>query len=1068
MPRHDEPHGTESESHAAAPRFVGIRAGREDVDDFEKDAQIAAHQYALDQELEQRRHAIRVENKDRKKNGLPPLPLPRSSKSSKKRLVLLEEDPVPSRLGGLESENQRVQRPSGSRASEGDETLEYEGQIILDFNPLERLAGSSSSLGLSTSEDLMKGTNQDGPPHHNTSTSDVKEGGQGGIPIADDGLGDLDQEEEPEGQYDDWNDPVVVPWQAGPSQRDEALSDQEGHYSDDELFSAPPRTATSSRSASVKESHLSDSATEPQNQIRPSFPFSAEQSQIGEYRLDATDARIVIPRSINRFLREYQRIGVQFLYDKYKAGRGAILGDDMGLGKTIQVISFLSAIMRKTGTLVDFQRRKKLIRTSSTSVNPRHWPTAIIVCPKSLISNWQRELETWGYFEYEVWRSDDAATLRAQFFNGYLDLMIVSFEGARTHIEMIKDLPLSVVIVDEAHRLKEPKAQSTLALKKIRCSSCFALTGTLVQNRIDEMWAVLDFVWRGWAGTLKQWREYVVNPIKKGHRREGTAEEVVIGIMRLGLMNQKVLPNFYLRRDKRLIADELPQKRDLVVFCPLGIRQISAYQALIDSEDIQYILRRNEPCECGSDATRLRCCHQLSPNGEELKVAVLRNISALTKVANHLALIYQAPEDTAQTRKVNRRIFSICMREDYDNKSQTIIEAALDPSNCGKWTLLASLLKGWRAEPNDNKVLLFSSSVRLLDMISDFIQSSMFGLDYDKLTGDVDARERQDMVDRFQDPNQDYFILLVSTLAGGVGLNLTAANKVVIFDPSWNPANDLQAMDRAFRIGQKRPVDVYRLIGKGTLEELKYERQIHKQQKARQLNDATFERRIHQGFEGGKTVEDQGELFGSQNIFRFDPNGFVSKNLEKVQEAEDRFLQDLLEAEDISDDGDEPTSEGEARQNMRKANLGRDRLKAQERRAQSRNDDFVSDVLGEAASNSRKEDNMLRDLHIASHVHDQTFKDSPEERKIFELGLQLMRRNPEIAKTMKANDLGKMAKLAVKRERKESRRSSQSKAKREGGSSPEEEDSDEAEPWAKRIQTGRKRHAERKLAELSD
>ncbi|EIW67723.1 hypothetical protein TREMEDRAFT_74496 [Tremella mesenterica DSM 1558] len=845
------------------------------------------------------------------------------------------------------------------------------------------------------------------------------------------------------------DNPVIAPWNRLPSP--DSVTEQEGIYSEDEYFADTP--------GPTQRAHRSSSPISPtvhtQNKdllgTRPSFVYTKAQAIIGPYQLDPTDPSLCIPQSINRFLREYQRAGVRFFYEHYTEGRGGILGDDMGLGKTIQVIAFLSAIMRKSGTDADWQRRKRLVRGSATAVHPRHWPTALIVCPKSLVNNWERELETWGYFEHATWRSENAETVRSQFLNAYLDIIICSLDTVRVHSESIKSLPVSVLIVDEAHRLKEPEAQTTLALKKIECRICFALTGTLIQNRMDEMWSVLDLVWRGWAGTSKEWREFAVNPIKRGHRLNGTAEEVVKGIMRLGLVHEKILPHFYLRRDKRLIADELPEKRDLVVFCPLGIAQISAYQALVDSEGVQFILKRKEACDCGSGEARIDCCHRLTEEGETLGMAVLKYMSALGKVSNvgsHHSQYHTNEEASGSSVPWQRRFAAYCKHASGIRRVLTGCSARstggfsgfVDPSNCGKWMVNQShgIANDWRRDDNDNKVSGFS---------------------FDILSGEVEANERQEMVDRFQDPQQDYFILLVSTLAGGVGLNLTAANKVVIFDPSWNPANDLQAMDRAFRIGQKRPVDVYRLIGKGTLEELKYERQIHKQQRARQLNEGTFERRIHIGMEGARNVEDQGELFGSQNIFRFDPNGFVSKNLERIQQAEDKFLQDLLEAEYDTDGVLDDDSEDEAGRKMRDANKLRAKEKAKLVAVRKRSDDdLVRDVLGEGSSKVRKEDDMLKTLHIASHVHDVAFRDSTEEKKIYEIGIKLLRDNPSLARTIKANDLGKLGRLTGGR-----RKDSVTRVKRER----KEESSDE-EPWKRRVQIGKAKAKTENLVELSD
>ncbi|OCF35109.1 hypothetical protein I316_03149 [Kwoniella heveanensis BCC8398] len=1074
-------------------------------DDFAAESKALAKEYAEIQHIQASRERIRAENKERKKRGEPILSLPKLP-SKRRKVGTPTKITQESSESDLESsDNDQEPRSTRRRDKAMDDELIFEGQVILPFNPLYLLAGlpdpNKKALADQVAKqklvDRLAGRKIPSSPARTPSTargsspamfppSSPRSASAFGVepsstPGKDNTENPVSSEaagvEACEGDYDDEMEDVVVSWGAVdgvvPVENGEGQGEGEAGYSDDDvLFSAADGSLVKRKSPNSRRANKLDVDDLPS--YRPNFPFSDEQAQIGSFPLDDSAKDIAIPASINRFLKAYQQVGAQFLYDHYKDGMGGVLGDDMGLGKTIQVISFLSAIMRKTGTSVDYQRRKKMIRRSSDSMSPKRWPTALVVCPKSLVGNW-------GYFEYAVWRSDNWSDVRTTFMKGFLDIVLTSYDTARNTIEYLKNLPLSqyrVVIVDEAHRMKEPRALSTLALKKIQCQVCFALTGTLVQNRMDEMWSVLDFVHRGWAGTLKQWREFAVNPIKKGHRHEGSVQEVVTAIKRLGDMTTRILPHFYLRRDKRLIAHELPEKRDMVVFCPLAFKQIDAYQALIDSEDVRFILTRNDPCSCGSGDKRIQCCHQYTSRGERMRDVLLKNLTACKKVANHFGLLYPTfigEDDPPQTRKTNRHFFKICTGQDYDMKHRNVVEESLNPDNCGKWTLLEQLLTGWRGEPTDNKVLIFSNSVRMLKMIAEFISTSaaLSGFDFDILTGDVANEERMEMVDRFQDRKRDHFVFLISTLAGGVGLNLTAANKVVIFDPDWT-------MDRAFRIGQKRTVDVYRLIGQGTVEELVYERQIHKQQRSRQLNDGTFERRIHQGYDGARTAADQAELFGVQNIFRFDPNGFVSNNLERVRMAEDRFVQDLIEAEYNDSEGENDESDEEGGRRMRDERKARDLQRAHLRAAKKRDgepsastfrgrdEDVVDNIFGDApvSSNRKNNNDILQKLGVTSRIHEQAFVDSPEERAIYEIGVKMLREDPETAKKFKANDLGKLGRTVTRRSK-----------VTEGDIAHDEE------PWQKRIKekvARAERHSEtpgagggglggrKLLAELSD
>ncbi|CAK9784569.1 unnamed protein product [Cutaneotrichosporon oleaginosum] len=871
--------------------------------------------------------------------------------------------------------------------------------------------------------------------------------------------GDEQQSSEVGEDEEDYSEDVIIaPWGSnrplpaaneapGEEEEEEVYTEDETEevYSDDEGSSTPSSQSQEhslvpigSKVIAVKE--------------RPAFPCTEQQLNIGPHNIDSDDSSMVIPSSINRFLRNYQRDGVEFFYSKYKRGYGGILGDDMGLGKTVQVIAFLSAIMRKTGTAEDKGRRKHLIRSTNVqSIAAKRWPTALIVCPTSLVDNWSRELDTWGFFEYKVLRSSsdrgDIETMRL----GYLDILLTSYEMCIKFADELKTAPFSTVFVDEAHRLKKPTGLLTLAVKKLRAGTCFALTGTLIQNRMEEMWSVLDFVHRGWAGTFKQWKTFAARPVTRGHRRDGTLFEVVQAIKRVGELKDKVLPHFYIRRDKGLIAHELPKKHDKVVLCPLAKNQEAVYKRVVDSADMMFILGSKNPCDCGSGRMRMACCAEVNSQGDDYRTAVLKMFHALGRCANHLALLYSSPNDPPKVKATAKRLFEFCVGLTYDPNRHNQIEAALDPDNCGKWLLLVQMLREWRLRPEEkNKILVFSNSVRLLNMIHEFINTtpSLSGFGCELFIGEVDKADRMGIVDRFQDPDGDLSIMLVSTMAGGVGLNLTAANKVVIFDPNWNPANDLQAMDRAFRIGQTRPVDVYRLIGQGTVEELMYERQIYKQQRSRQMNKGTFERRTHAGYEGATDMSDKGELFGVHNLFRYWPGGYVKNNLERVRQDEDRFRLDLIEAEYENDSGDEEDGVTAARRE-------RDKRKASQA-AEQEEASLLTELISDGTGPSSEGEDLLTKLGISTMEHDKAFRDSPEERALYEMGLEILKHQPHLASTL-ANDVARLT--AATRPAKKARRSEDSKElKRE----------QVEEPWKDRFAAGRVRNRGKQLVDSDE
>ncbi|BEJ04866.1 hypothetical protein CcaverHIS641_0206830 [Cutaneotrichosporon cavernicola] len=1045
------------------------RASPPPKDDFDIDAADDAREYKAAQELELKREKVRTENKERKIRGEKPLKMPSKSKRD-----------------GASSRQRQASNSSDEDDSWADlfqpldtRELRYEGQILLPFNPLEelatlapgvepdeialkqraleqrglsprkaRLSGAARALGnglltlakpdplpsasaeagakqkdikpfLSSSEpDVPDDVSPDAKPNLTLGVDYKPSFGalQAAMTSSANGGDGVEEEEEQE----DYSEEVVVaPWGSnrpalsinGPATDNE--ESEEEIYSEDEVeeaYSGDERASSLPvASITISKSQPSTGSSQAQSRSlvsvdskvlavkeRPSFPFTDEQRKIGPYAIDQEDPTMVIPAPINRFLRKYQREGIDFLYSKYKQGYGGVLGDDMGLGKTVQVIAFLSAIMRKTGTSADEGRRKSLIRGDNVeSIPAKRWPTALIVCPTSLVDNW-------GFFEYKVLRSSldkgDIETLRL----GYLDILLTSNEMCIRHADDLKTAPISVVIVDEAHRMKKLNGRLALAVKRLRANACFALTGTLIQNRMEEMWSILDF-------------------------------------KRVGELKDKVLPHFYLRRDKGLIAHELPRKLDKVVLCPLAKHQEGVYKRVVESEDMAFILKAKDLCSCGSDKTRITCCYTENSQGDDYRTAILKMFHALGRCANHLALLYTSSNDPPKVVGLP-----------YDPNVHNKIEAALDSDNCGKWTLLSKLLKDWRSRSEEkNKILVFSNSVRLLKMIYDFINTSpsLSGFGCDLFTGEVDKDERMSVVDRFQDPNGDLSIMLVSTMAGGVGLNLTAANKVVIFDPNWNPANDLQAMDRAFRIGQTRPVDVYRLIGQGTVEELMYERQIYKQQRSRQMNQGTFERRTHAGYEGATDMRNQGELFGVHNLFRYWPGGYVKDNLNRIREDEDQFRLDMIEAEyeDETDDEDGVAAARRARDKRRAAAA-----------AEHDETSLLCELTSDGSAPADHDENILSKLGISSMEHDKAFRDSPEERELYEKGLEILKRQPHLA-TMLANDVARLP--AEIRPQRKARKSEDSKElKRE----------QVEEPWRNRFAAGRIRNRGKLLVDSDD
>ncbi|TKA50153.1 hypothetical protein B0A53_06428 [Rhodotorula sp. CCFEE 5036] len=610
----------------------------------------------------------------------------------------------------------------------------------------------------------------------------------------------------------------------------------------------------------------------PARKTRPRFQINdAVQERTGSHSLSSDPSDTTkIPAPINRFLRQYQREGAEFLYGQYKEGLGGILGDDMGLGKTIQAIAFLAAVMGKTGLRkMDKERRKQAVQNGQAAADDFKpsdlGPTCLIVCPASVMENWARELETWGYFDVGMYSGDQKQQVLKQYDRGYLDIVIAGFEAVRRNIDDLAARDFSVVIADEAHRLKSPKASITKAMQSLPTRLRYGLTGTAIQNRLSELWCLLHWAVPGRVGTYAQWQDLVTKPIAWSQRADAPDDVIATGRIRATALVSNLLPKFFMRRTKEKVKLQLPPKTDHIVLCPLTKLQQEVYARLLQLNDVEVMLTADDPCPCGALAAdgrpyrRGNCCEQ------GWAKLIFKYIVLFQKVANHLGLIYPDREDlTHNPEKYNqdREWMRAAFPDDHQSRN-SYATAVLDPELCGKWKILRKLLDLWHK--NGDKVLIFSMSLKILSFLEDLMSQTRY--EYLVLDGSTPQEDRMPLVDEFNDPESDKFCFLISTKAGGVGLNLTAANRVVIFDPNWNPAHDLQAMDRAYRIGQKREVDVYRLIGAGTLEELIYNRQQYKRAIASLGYDASAERRLFTGVQDeGK--QNAGELFGVKNMFR--------------------------------------------------------------------------------------------------------------------------------------------------------------------------------------------------------
>ncbi|KAK4986005.1 hypothetical protein LTR50_005597 [Elasticomyces elasticus] len=611
----------------------------------------------------------------------------------------------------------------------------------------------------------------------------------------------------------------------------------------------------------------------------------------------------IIPAPIAQWLRDYQVVGARTMHEWFVYQKGGILGDDMGLGKTIQVIAFLTAAFGKTGDERDAKRMRKVRRMPGG----RWYPKVLIICPGGLMENWKSELQRWGWWQVDTFHGPSAArdaALEAA-TQGRLEIMITTYTTYRNHRSVINMVDWDCIVADECHQIKERHSETTKAMNEVNALCRIGLTGTAIQNNYEELWTLLNWTNPGRFGPISAWKASISEPLKMGQSHDATISQLAKARKTAKGLVENLLPSFFLRRMKSLIADQLPKKTDKVVFCPLTDIQAEAYANFVDSDLVDYIRTSSDPCDCNSGKKRGWCCYMDIPGRGKWQNHVFPCLVTLQKMANHLASLIPSGQDLKDKQDKdldNLQIALPSMWKDLYRQRDSIINYA-NQDFCGKWKILKKLLRFWH--DNGDKVLVFSHSVRLLKMLQMLFKSTTsYNVSY--LDGAMSYLDRAKTVDEFNsDPQQ--FVFLISTKAGGVGLNITSANKVVVVDPNWNPAYDLQAQDRAYRIGQTRDVEVFRLVSAGTVEEIVYARQIYKQQQANIGYNASVERRYFQGVQDERGM--QGEIFGLANLFAFQGDNVVMRDIvNKTNIAESKAGVRVvgLDMEASQDDEDDP------------------------------------------------------------------------------------------------------------------------------------------------------------------
>jgi non-specific serine/threonine protein kinase len=474
---------------------------------------------------------------------------------------------------------------------------------------------------------------------------------------------------------------------------------------------------------------------------------------------DRPARRLKAPPGFEGTLRPYQERGLAWLSFLDGLGIGACLADDMGLGKTIQLLALLVAEHNGAARSGSDGRRRRSPeqrsgrRTSrSTQASGEAGPT-LLVCPMSVVGNWQHEAERFApglrvHVHHGAERPAGSAFKRAV---NAADLVITTYALAARDRDRLADLKWERMVLDEAQNIKNSAALQARAVRAIPAARRIALTGTPVENRLSELWSIFEFLNPGLLGGATEFRNRFARPIERYRDEEAAAR-----------LKRATSP-FILRRLKtdRAVISDLPDKIEMKVYCNLTREQATLYQAVVD-EMLEKIA---------------------SSDGMSRRGLVLSTMMKLKQVCNHPA--------------------------------QMLADRSAIAGRSGKLSRLVDILE--EVIEAGDRALVFTQFTEMGHMLEDHLRER-FGQAMPFLHGATTKKARDAMVARFQSDDAPP-VLLISLRAGGTGLNLTAASHVVHFDRWWNPAVEDQATDRAFRIGQKRNVQVRKFICTGTLEE---------------------------------------------------------------------------------------------------------------------------------------------------------------------------------------------------------------------------------------------------------
>lgn len=461
-------------------------------------------------------------------------------------------------------------------------------------------------------------------------------------------------------------------------------------------------------------------------------------------------------------LKEYQVKGLQWMISLYNNNLNGILADEMGLGKTIQTISLLTYLIEKKMQRGPF----------------------LVIVPLSTLTNWNLEFEKWApsikrivYKGNPIQRKSQQQQIRW----GDFQVLLTTYEYIIKDRPILSKIKWVHMIVDEGHRMKNSNSKLSQTLTQYYHTRYrLILTGTPLQNNLPELWALLNFVLPTIFKSVKSFDEWFNTPFANTgnqDRMELTEEEQLLVIRRL----HKVLRPFLLRRLKKDVEKDLPDKQEKVIKCRFSALQAKLYKQLVTYNKMSV-----------SDGK----------GGTKGMRGLSNMLMQLRKLCNH-PFVFEEVENQMNPDKLTNDLLW---------------------RTAGKFELLDRVLPKFQV--TGHRVLMFFQMTQIMNIMEDFLR--LRGMKYLRLDGGTKSDDRSELLALFNAPNSPYFCFLLSTRAGGLGLNLQTADTVIIYDSDWNPHQDLQAQDRAHRIGQKNEVRILRLISSNSVEEKILERANYK------------------------------------------------------------------------------------------------------------------------------------------------------------------------------------------------------------------------------------------------